>query len=367
MESVKNSVVNGLYCLVDWLEFTIDGLNLDVPKPCIDSNKRGEVNHWLSFLGLQADMFDDLDKGGYGYKSSCKHMYDNIWCYYDGADDMGIHIRCSGSSVGSLLFQVKASYMVNDLPSDFGRGSRAYDVGDNDIEDILYMFIEKVRSIGHFTRIDLAIDDIGCKYYTVAKLGKLVSNGNVVSKMKKCQEIKDKSLTAKLFGHTVYFGSRQSDVYIRVYDKRAEQELDIPWTRWELEIKHDKADEVAKMLVDSRDLGHITFGVLSNYIRIVRLEHSRRTNCPLDDTWQAFVYGCEKVPIRILKIDKTIADKQRWIEHQCMPTLAGLIVANGGDISFIRDKLELHFDRLSGKDKKMYQAELERSEKVEKH
>jgi DNA relaxase NicK len=51
-------------------------------------------------------------------------------------------------------------------------------------------------------------------------------------------------------GSTLYIGSRQSDLFARLYDKGVEQAACVPgqWWRLELEIKHERALTVARTL-----------------------------------------------------------------------------------------------------------------------
>jgi DNA relaxase NicK len=54
-------------------------------------------------------------------------------------------------------------------------------------------------------------------------------------------------------GSTLYIGSRQSDLFARLYDKGVEQAACVPgqWWRLELEIKHERALTVARVLQQS--------------------------------------------------------------------------------------------------------------------
>lgn len=58
-------------------------------------------------------------------------------------------------------------------------------------------------------------------------------------------------------GQTLYVGSRTSEKFLRIYDKAAEQGIDGPWFRIELECKGDSARGIAQH-VDSE--GYVYFG-----------------------------------------------------------------------------------------------------------
>lgn len=363
---MKNQeVVNGLYACIDWLEFTISELDSS-------NSQRQNIKYYLHLFGLQKDMFDEQGKGGLGYRRSMRHLSENIFIYFDGAFDMGIHFRISGTSVAYLLNRYLESMAV-DTP--FGKGYEIRDKDirgafrnaihkslnlptnnyDYDVDKVCIMFLQKILEVGHFTRIDLALDDVGAVYFTVNDVFKLVDNCQVSCKFKKWQNVKSCSFKDGCIGHTVYFGSRESDVYLRVYEKAYEQNIkEINWTRWELEIKHDKADLFVKELINNQYIGSVTIGLLSNYIRFIKKDSERNARCSTLPLWKKFIGDVEKLRLKLPEKVRTIEDKQRWIDKQCMPTLAGLIVSNGGDISFLRDNLENHFERLKAKDKEMY-------------
>lgn len=336
--------INGLYARLDWIEFTID----------VEKYTYSDVLMYLDKFGICSELFDDVGKGGFGYRKSLRHMYENIIVYFDGNDNMGIHIRISGGSVGYVVNQFLGTFTC-DTP--FGT---AYDVGEYDTSNVVPLLFEKIFEVGHFTRIDLAVDDVGCKYYSVFDVFEMLNKGMVVSKFRQWKNVKGNTFTSDCLGHTVYFGSRESDVFLRVYEKGLEQKIPVAWVRWELEIKHEKADVVARQIVARQDFGSITIGILSAYLRFINLDNIRRSRCSVHSVWANFINDVEKLRLTLTKKEKTVEEKEDWIKKQCMPTIAGLIVAKGGDISFLREKLEMHFDRLSSKDKDLFLSAFER-------
>lgn len=72
----------------------------------------------------------------------------------------------------------------------------------------------------------------------------------------------------------IYFGSMQSNTFLRVYDKRLEQESKgiaclSDWVRWEIVYRDEKADALIDQLITYNfDLGAVVVGVLSYYLRI---------------------------------------------------------------------------------------------------
>lgn len=298
---------------------------------------------------------DITGRGGIGYKNSIKHMYENIQVFFEGTEEMGVHVRVSGTAVKYALQCFLDTYKVD---SPFGY---CYEVDDVSMPYILSKFVSKVLSVGHFTRIDVAIDDLGVKYFSVKKIHKYFDNELVTGKFRNWDVTKGSKLDGKLRGYTVYVGSRESDVYLRVYDKMLEQGMDIPWVRWEFEIKHAKADVFAKQIIDNNNFGELAFGLLNEYMRIIIPTSTRKTRCQTLKKWNDFVGNVKKTKLSLPPIVKSYDKKLNWFKQQCMPTLSGIIYAKGGDISFLADSLEVSFDRLSAKDRSIFEKARKRS------
>lgn len=333
------SLSNGLYCRLDWIEFTVDAVNSDYST----------FKHYIECLGFFAEAFDDTERGGIGYQRCFKHISEDIFAFFSGNADMGIHFRVTGSAVNCFLETYLAKYRC-DTP--FGLG---YDVGEYDTTYIAPMLFDYILSIGHFTRIDLAIDDIGCKYYSCNDIVDLVSKGCCVGKFKLWKNVSEKSLASVGLGHTVYFGSRKSDVMLRIYDKSLEQELSaVKWIRWELELKHERADIVANLISTHNDLGFIAVGILNEYIRFIVPDNVRRCRCSVAPLWLDFVSNCSKISLSLTPRESSIDKKVQWIDKQVKPTIAGLLTAFDGDLTFLTENLNIAFERLNYKDKQLF-------------
>lgn len=84
-------------------------------------------------------------------------------------------------------------------------------------------FLQQVKLIGWLTRFDLAVDDHGARYFTVEDLRGFLDRQDVVSKFRTYRDVYESTFTNESTGHTLYFGSRQSEVMLRVYDKQLQQ------------------------------------------------------------------------------------------------------------------------------------------------
>jgi hypothetical protein len=99
-----------------------------------------------------------------------------------------------------------------------------------------------------FTRIDIAMD----VYNTGARPKDMYAawQGGALRTKARTAGIYQTRNQAGVKGETVYFGSRTSDVYLRVYDKAKEQNQTGDRIRVEFEVKHDRANAVAMSVLD---------------------------------------------------------------------------------------------------------------------
>lgn len=97
---------------------------------------------------------------------------------------------------------------------------------------------------GQLSRVDLAYDDLD-GVYNLAHALKLWAQGkfNGRGQQPRCEHIAD--LKGQK-GDTVYIGSRQSERFMRVYEKGKEQGDELsPWVRWEIVFKHSPRKPLA--------------------------------------------------------------------------------------------------------------------------
>jgi hypothetical protein len=99
-----------------------------------------------------------------------------------------------------------------------------------------------------FTRVDVAMDIFNSGARPRGLYNAWVQ-GDMTTKARKVGIIQSRTL-AGVAGETVYFGSRQSDVMLRVYDKAAEMGQEGDRIRLEWEVKRAKANAIAMSIVD---------------------------------------------------------------------------------------------------------------------
>ncbi len=334
MEGNLITLDNGLVVSVDWLSFTV--------------MSTADIVDVLDMFGYVMEDFARMPKGARGYKTMFRLNGYSLSVLCDGNPGMGIHIDVAGSAIGELVRSFSETLKIN---TPFGEG---YDI-DFD-STFMKALLERIVDNGHVTRLDIAVDDIGCRYFSTDDVYALYSNTQIVTKTRNVRNFEDWDAPGRKSGHTVYFGSRTSDIFLRVYDKQMERNrklvdsgsrIDTPWTRWELELKNERAVNVVKLILSDLSLGVVAVGVLSHYIRMIELDDSNRSRCSIYPLWVDFINGISSLKITVPKFEKSLEDKKTWIKRQVMPTLAAVILADGGSLEFVEDNLENGLNRMN--------------------
>ena len=117
-------------------------------------------------------------------------------------------------------------------------------------------------------------------------------------------------------GFTIYIGSRQSERFVRLYDKAAEQKLPgVLWSRLEVETKGMVARAVTTSLLQSGDWAGTFDAVVLGMVGDAKRSHLS----------QFFQPG--HVPVGLPKIERQ-TDREKWIETQCIPAIARHFIEN---------------------------------------
>jgi len=140
----------------------------------------------------------------------------------------------------------------------------------------------------------------------------------------------------------ITFGSRQSESYLRVYDKRKEavgkgKPVNGPWVRWELEFKKDRAnlcfDFLAYLtLIEWR---RFTVGLLKSYItfRDTTADSPAWDRCRASELswWKALTAEFERCRFHVEKTERKLEEVLSWFSQAMGPTMAALYCAVGPD------------------------------------
>lgn len=111
-----------------------------------------------------------------------------------------------------------------------------------------------VNNAGRFTRLDVAIDILDNAAANSETLARAAESGHMTTHARTWSVLR--GVRDGIQGTTLYIGNRQSDKFLRVYNKAAEQGIDALWTRIELECKGDYARALGPRLAEEgMDIG----------------------------------------------------------------------------------------------------------------
>lgn len=137
---------------------------------------------------------------------------------------------------------------------------------------------------------------------------------------------------------TVQFGSKKSEIMLRIYDKAQERGgLDCHWVRAELVLKHDRAAGFISELLSGKSIGELYAGVLRNYLRFIRFDRSRRERCSVVGWWERFLDGAEAVKIYSAKtVEYNLARVREYVINQAGNSICTYIACVGEE-KFMED------------------------------
>lgn len=183
---------------------------------------------------------------------------------------------------------------------------------DRGLDACILLQLHGIRDDSRLTRIDLAFDlhDTG---KSIPDWYDQLKHGNI-----KCTTSKSNLIVGVDGGETLYIGSRQSDKFLRIYNKAAEQAVPGDWIRVELEIKGDMARELGPKLTNASPL-HMAAVAKAILWSMVQFD---------DDIWKHLCSdGC--MPDIVISHKKSDNIKG-WLADQVAPAL-GKYIAEGGD------------------------------------
>ncbi len=330
-------------------------MNLRIDQSHPPSSNTGVVNtrvilDYLSFTVPYAQcnfdrlhsLFDVADVtvltyGGMGYQSSASILDGGKMFWHIERKEMGIHVRLNPKSLG----------MIKTTP-----------IG----------LLNIVRNLdGKVTRLDVAFDDTS-GLLDLEAIHKKILAGEIVTRWRKVSRISGGNVgSSKQTGDTINIGARQSEAFLRIYNKKLERETkgqDISgienWVRVELELKADKANEFSRLLADTAEGGqlgspaelcvNLLLGMID--FKDPDVFDTNKSRWATSDFWAKFVGGASKMTLSITPHEKTIDDSKEWIDKAVGPTLAMIMLSvlddNGkSGYDFIMDCVQRGEKRMS--------------------
>lgn len=245
----SNAISTENLILFDWLTFTS---HADSPESL------------MQLLGLQDVPWQKMEKGRNGYRQ--RYFFENISILYDGAENMGICVDMSGT--GCRAFETYSKINWQELMEILHFGSGDYNV----------------------TRLDMAFDD----HTGILDIDELRDDTDDHLYVSRSRTWKVEYGSA---GTTIYHGSPKSNMYIRIYDKAAERDLEgIHWIRVEMQMR----DEIATGFIDGlmiHPTGVQFRGVLHNYLRYVVNPGTdeNMSRWPMAEYWDQLLEGVQRI------------------------------------------------------------------------
>lgn len=274
------------------------------------TTKMHDITDVLVLLGFEGVTFEHLN-GFYGYKD--RLYYEGVHIHHNGHNvDMGICVEMSG------------------------KGCRTFETdGNGDYDRIISLILKNYSDVAekrkmNITRLDVAYDDFHGKL-NLPLLIREAQLGNFVARFEKW-EVRFGS-----DGATVEHGSMKSDVFVRIYDKKAERKrTDLEhWVRCELQLRKTCALGFLRLKgsIDKR-----YFDTLNNYIRYIVPPVDNSTNKRVLSTaphWLNFIESFESKSIFCKpKTEYNIYNLDNLLFNQMGGALQTMIDVGGVDVFF---------------------------------
>lgn len=245
--------VSGNVILRDWFTFT---------------SKVHDPREIIAALGLGSCAWTEMT-GWYGYRK--RLTFGNISVMYEGSEGMGVCCEMTGQ--GCRNFE---SYTT--LPGKW---------------DDLLAFV-KANDL-HVTRLDVAFDD-HTGVLDIERVRQDTRERKFVSRFRKFKIEESFAGEDDPVGLTVNFGTRASEMMVRIYDKAAERGYTDGqhWVRCEMQLRDGRA---AAFLAVDRPIGEVFAGALLNYLRFVEPDgsDSNKRRWAMAEYWHDFLGDVEKV------------------------------------------------------------------------
>lgn len=329
---------NNMFCKIafDYLSFTFP----------FSSFNQDEYDKAKDMLLLDHNKGEDFPTSRYGYKActrwknelnQSKETYTQF--YYSGGK-----FNCNSHGEQTGMFELE------------GDGCRALESRGGDLFPNYWktIFDSLMFNIKHcsITRFDFAIDVFNAEF-TLDDLQDQLIKRNVLSKFQKFDYTKGTYFeTFDIDLHIINMGSRKSDLFLCVYDKKEEREsigkeVEFEsWYRFEFRFKHKAAQNVILNILnkwdDEESLALFAAELLNNYC-VVKQRPSKGKN--KDDyviatkntmrtwetlpVWDKFIGTCGKAKLEnYFKYESSITKNALWAARSVSKTLAKMFCAN---------------------------------------
>lgn len=207
-----------------------------------------------------------------------------------------------------------------------GQGCRAFEeYGHGDWMKVFeYIFLSDKYNI---TRLDLAFDDHS-GILDIYRIKNDTEDQNYISKSRWWMNQYGSE------GCSIYIGSPQSDIRIRIYDKAAERGFDDDrhWIRVELQLRRERAYVAAAELFKQQHIGRVAAGILRNYLTYrVPCGDSNKSRWEICYYWQQLLFSMEKISLWISPGEPyNFTKTESWLQDSVGAAIYTYIQLHGG-------------------------------------
>lgn len=286
--------------IIDYLTFSL--------KPDQQAHNKRDVDlaFITDFLKLGVEWLNFENKGGRNGYPAC-YEYNDVLVHVPAPehyDRMGYCVMMKGNGLrwyASLFKEFNIAVFLRDLVALTDTGLSL-----------------------NVSRIDVAMDD-KCGALDLDIIIEKALNHEYVSQSREKQVVRE-HINFKgddMSGRTIYFGSRNSNTYIRIYDKAAEQGVTGHWIRVEYEFKQEAAIRIVNALVLTGEGFPAYFAQVSNhYLRFIELDDINRSRCSMSPFWGDFLGTVERASLAINEYKKkTLTKLFSYMIHSYAPSL----------------------------------------------
>lgn len=272
----------------------------------------------IKLLGLESLDFEEYDAGFYGYKKSLR--YDN-----------NIIILYGGHSYWSD----KDEKMITDdsvCVQMSGNGCRTFEDFSTISFMDLFKFLYENKEDYNITRLDIAYDD----FENLLDINVLFQD---MIAQNYCSKTRYYEFRGGSAGLSLYFGSSESDVRFRIYDKASEQKISDGqhWVRVEIQLRKERAVSAVDYINAGLAIDEVYFNILNNYLRfVVRGNDSNKSRWKTAPYWEKFLKYHNKISLYVEPgSDYNSLKLAYYVEKQCSSSIA-TYCANYGLLPFLK-------------------------------
>lgn len=302
-----------------------------------------------SFKGLKKidEIFDLFKLEKEAFKNAAGR-----WCYTAGLwfDCISVYWVSRGD-VDNLTYDVCINMS--------GQGCRRYETIRGQGFDWTDFF-EVLKQYDHgynVSRIDVALDVKDDSVPDMIKIIKAVDDHKYISQFRRV-------VTGRGSEEWVYFGSPQSDVRLRIYNKALERKFyDAKWIRFEYQLRNGGADRFLNHILSCHDMGQAFKDFVSQSVKF-----TKKVNCPsgsdsynhnsnrmaLAKWWADFVKGAGEITkFEAPGVEYNLSALTNYLSRQVSPSLETYIESYGGDITPLIEMCQQARFRMNDKQKRL--------------